>query len=203
MLMVPEKKRSKPVEINILRLDHRLAGDTPAARRIKLINAYLGARENALAEVRLRGSPMATLIERGSAKGEELAAAQEIELAFTAISGAMMFKPQSLERTDRGVRRDWSSRTADAVKQYQHWANHWSARRKACLDYTLECVIALVIDQRPVRAIGADLGFGHAKIERAVICGLRDYAARAGWVDGKIAAQWMDAAEETFARGVA
>lgn len=173
------------------------------AKRIKQINAFLGSNENALAIAKLRGSPMALLIEKASAKGEELMAAQEIELAFMAISGALMFKPLSMERTSRGQYPDWPQRTCQAVAQYQKWANHWSARRKANMDYTMECIIAAVIDQRPIRSIAADLGFHHARIEKAVIGGLRDYAARAGWVDGKVAREWMDAAERTFNRRMA
>lgn len=193
------KGKQKAVVISHLRLDHELAeADSPERKRIKTINAYLGANENALAQVKLRGSPMALLIERASAKGEELMAAQEIELAYFALTGALMFKPLSLERTSPARRPDWNPRTTKAVEQYQAWANHWSARRKAHLDYTLECVISAVIDQRPIRQIADDLGFHHARIEKAVIGGLRDYAARAGWVDGKLAAAWQDAAERTF-----
>lgn len=177
--------------------------DAAQTKRIKEINAYLGAHENALAQTRLRGSPMTLLIEKASAKGEELMAAQEIELAYMALAGALMFKPISMEKTSPGAKRDWSPRTTGVVQQYQAWANHWSQRRKAHLDYTLECVIAAVIDQRPIRVIGEDLGFHHTKIERAVLGGLRDYAARAGWVDGKIAKAWMEAAEQTFNRRVA
>lgn len=199
-------KQNKPVAIAHMRLDHAIAvadRDVPRIKHIKEINAYLGSAEYALTAKRLAGSPMYFLIEKGSAKGEELMAAQEIELAFMALAGGLMFKPLSLEKTSPGVRQDWSAKTANAVSQYQSWANHWSNRRKSHLDHTLECVIAAVIDQRPIRAIGEDLGFHHRKIERAVLGGLRDYAARAGWVDGKIARQWMDTAEQTFNRGVA
>lgn len=195
------KQKPKPVVIAHLRLDHDLAGEnSPERRRIKIINAYLGDRENALAELKLRGSPMALLIEKASAKGEELMAAQEIETAWFAISGALMFKPLNMERVGGGRRPDWSPKTCQAVEQYQIWANHWSIRKKSHLDHTLECVIAAVIDQRPIRAIAEDLGFGHSKIERAVLAGLRDYAARAGWVDNALARKWIAEAEITFKR---
>jgi hypothetical protein len=196
------KAKPKPVAINHLRLDHKLAGNSPQAKRIKEINAYLGSHEYALSHARLAGSPMALLIEKASAKGEELMAAQEIETAFMAISGALMFKPLSMERTSPGARRDWSDRTAQAVEQYQSWANHWSARRKTHLDYTLEVVIAAVIDQRPIRTIAGDLGFDFRRIEKAILGGLRDYAARAGWVDGKIAKDWKEQAMKVFDRRV-
>lgn len=183
--------------------DEQSADNNAERKRIKAINAYLGSSENALAIAKLRGSPMALLIERASAKGEELMAAQEIELAYFAISGALMIRPLNMERVGRGRFPDWSARTSQAVQQYQSWANYWSIRKKAHLDHTLECVIAAVIDQRPIRVIAEDLGFQHKRIERAVLGGLRDYAARAGWVDGKIAQRWMEAAEQTFRRGVA
>lgn len=169
-------------------------------KRIKAINAFLGSRENALAELKLKGSPMALLIEKASAKGEELQAAQDIEQAWFALAGALMFKPLTMEKTSPSRKPDWSPRICQSVEQYQAWANHWSVRRKTHLDHTLECVISAVIDQRPIRTIAGDLGFDFRKIERAVLGGLRDYAARAGWVDGKLARAWMDAAELTFAR---
>jgi hypothetical protein len=202
-LKVGKETKPKPIVIQHMRLDHKLAGQSPEARRIKEINAYLGSHEYALSHARLQGSPMALLIERGSAKGEEFTAAQEIETAYFALTGALMFKPMSMERTSPGRHPDWSPRVTDAVQQYQAWANHWSARRKTHLDYTLECVISAVIDQRPIRTIAADLGFDFRKIERAVLGGLRDYAARAGWVDGKIAREWMEAAKMTFQRRAA
>jgi hypothetical protein len=177
----------------------RLIIDDEERKRIIEINRYLGDRPNALAEAKLAGSPMTMLIEKGSAKGEELMAAQEIEEAFMAISGAMMFKPQTLEKIDKGRAPDWSIRTARMVERYQAFANHWSVRKKRDLDYTLQCVIELVVDKRPVRQIAEDLGFHHTKIERAVLAGLRDYAVRAGWVDGKLAGQWTAEAEATFA----
>jgi hypothetical protein len=173
--------------------------ETDRLQRIKTINAALGSGDNALTSIRLRGSPMALLIDKGSAKAEEMMAAQEIETAFFAISGALMFKPISMEKVDRSHQaHNWSGKTSLAVRNYQAWANHWSDRKKQFLDHTMECVIAAVIDQRPVRVIAQDLGFGHAKIANAVINGLRDYAARAGWVDGRTAGQWMAAAEMTF-----
>jgi hypothetical protein len=174
--------------------------DSDQQRRIKAINAYLGCGENTLAVAKLRGSPMALLIEKASAKGEELMAAQEIERAWFALTGALMLRPLSMERVAGGRRPDWNAATAHAVKQYQAWAKHWSIRRKSHLDHTMECVIAAVIDQRPIRIIAEDLGFQHKRIERAVLGGLRDYAARAGWVDKKIAQNWINAAEQTFNR---
>lgn len=131
--------------------------------------------------------------------GHELQAAQEIETAFFAISGGLMFKPLLLERIDRARAPDLSPQVAMKVKRYQAWACHWSMLAKQC-DPTLEIVISAVIDQRGLREIAADLGFGHERIRNAVVRGLRDYAARAGWVGPREAAMWKVKAAHSFRR---
>jgi len=196
-----KKAREDGSEVREAYHDLELAEANYEIRRIKEINRYLGERDNAHTIVKLRSTPLAILIEKGSAKGEELMAAQDIETAFFAISGGLMYRSPQLEKIDKGHGQHWPASTEKAVKRYQAWANHWSKRRKTANDYTLECVIGAVIDQRPLRVIGEDLGYGRVRITRAVLSGLRDYAARAGWVEGKVAAIWIEAAEQTFEPG--
>lgn len=129
----------------------------------------------------------------------ELEASQEIEAAFMAIAGTLMFKPLNLEKIDKGHSGDWPAALALKVKRYQNWAAHWSMMAKRC-DPTMQVVIAAVVDQRPLRDIAADLGFAHKKIRKAVVRGLRDYAARAGWVSGGCQAKWKASAALTFDR---
>jgi hypothetical protein len=58
-----------------------------------------------------------------------------------------------------------------------------------------------VIDERAFHLIEADVGIRHGVAAKAVIAGLRDYAARAGWADARTAEAWTDAAEAVFALG--
>jgi len=129
----------------------------------------------------------------------ELEASQEIEAAFFAISGGMMFKPMNYERTDPGKPSDWPEALALKVRRYQAWACHWSMMAKR-FDPTLQIVIAAVIDQRPFRETASDLGFGHERIRNATVRGLRDYAARAGWAHGRDGDRWRLNAGMTFRR---
>lgn len=216
----------KPVVIEYLRLANELAEPGSAeAKRIKDINRVLaeGARRSieqmrrgnrtgeraatdeagtpvtatTLTAFRLRGSPLATLI-NGNARrkaadragGDELQAAMEIETAFMAIAGGSMFKPLNLERVDRSYSEDWPERTAIAVRRYQAFANHWSKMRKQSADRTLEVVVAAIIDQRPFSGIENDIGLRHGTAQLILVRGLRDYAARAGWVDRKTGDRW-------------
>jgi hypothetical protein len=214
------REKPKPVQIAHLRLDHAIAvadGDSPLVRRIKEMNAFLESQQYISDQpgskgqsadatkatiAKRRASPIVALVEAGKLGAEELSAARDIETAFMALSGALMFKPLSFVQHSKGKPPEWNGKTSKAVEQYRKWADRWTIRRKSHLDHTLECIIAAVIDQRPIRVIAQDLGFDFRRIERAVIAGLRDYAARAGWVDGKIAQAWMDAAEQVFSRRV-
>jgi hypothetical protein len=103
----------------------------------------------------------------------------------------------SLELKSSGKKGEWSKVTADAVENYIAWANFWSAR-KTCGDHTSEIVVRAVVHGHAFRVIERDVGIGTGR--GAVICvrGLRDYAARSGWVARGIAAKWMDDALTSF-----
>jgi hypothetical protein len=151
--------------------------------------------------IKFRQPPVAYLIDKRRIGSAEQQAASAIELAFYTLSSSLMVKGISYDRVDssRGHDLPWSVRVADTVKTYQKWANVWSDRNKQYCDPTLEIVIAAVIDERHIRGIAQDLCFRPAKIERAIICGLRDYAVRAEIVDGRQAQAWTQEAEREFA----
>jgi hypothetical protein len=148
--------------------------------------------------LKLLPAPLARLLDKGRIGTEEVRAADDITIAFQAQAGALLIKPPSLERRDASHHGREPVFVIDAVTRYKHWAHHWSARARRG-DRTLEIVIAAVIDERAFHGIEADLGIRHGVAARAVIAGLRDYAARAGWTDRPTATAWLDAAETTFA----
>lgn len=210
---LPRTKKPRTIPIEVLRLDFELAlADpviddvtgkrtlNPIAKRIREINAALGdamhypakdapeAGGTKLTTIRVEQNPIATLLAKRKIGGEEFMAAQDIELAIMAIAGASMFKPLTMEKSDRShMAADWPRKTCDAVARYRTFANHWSARKKQSGDPMLSIVYSAVVDQWTMRTIGSDLGYHHSKIERAVICGLRDYAGRAGWLERRVA----------------
>lgn len=142
-----------------------------------------------------RQPPIATLIEKNKIGGEEVRAVEEIEKAFFAISGGLMIKPLEMERVDRSHGGNEPSGTMDAVRRYQSWARHWSSIAKLRRNKTLQVIIAAVIDERPFSAIENDLHMRNGEASKMVARGLRHYAARAGWVDGRLAQLWITTAE--------
>lgn len=187
-----------------MRLDNKLNGSEAKvlcslSERATIIQFNEAAK--LVQATRLSGPPVARLVESKRIGAEELQAAQEIEMAFMAISGGLFMKPQNMEKVDGGRGNpDWPHKLAVIVGQYQDWANFWSDRRKQHLDHTLEITIAAVIDERHVRPIAEDLGFSEKKVKDAIVGGLRDYAARTNTVTGSIAEKWQAAALLTFRR---
>jgi hypothetical protein len=148
--------------------------------------------------LKLSPPPLTRLLDRGRIGTEEVRAADEIAMAFNAQAGSLRIKPPSLERRDATCQGHEPVFVIDAVARYKRWAAHWSARAARRGDRTLEIVIAAVIDERAFHTIEADLAIRHGVAARAVIAGLRDYAARAGWTDRRTAEAWFAAAEVAF-----
>jgi hypothetical protein len=141
--------------------------------------------------------PLTRLLEKKRIGAEELRAADDITIAFYAQAGALMLKPPSLEKRDATYNGREPVFVIDAIRRYKRWSQHWSERAR-CGDRTLEIVIAAVIDERALHIIERDVGIRHGVAAKAVIAALRDYAARAGWMDRRTADSWIAAAEATF-----
>lgn len=156
-------------------------------------------RGTGLTRLKLSPNPIARLADQKKIGPEELQAVEEINEAFSALASRLMVRGMALERVDRsGVDDRHAGAAARAVANYTAWANFWSVRAKAHCDPTLQIVVAVAVDQWSVRMTAAELGLHHSKVEAGVISGLRDYAARAGFVNGRIAERWMLAAEGLF-----
>lgn len=181
-----------PDPITVLVLSHEL-GDREERARIRDINKIAID----LACIRLKGGPLASLIDRKKIGPAEVMAAQDIDKAFTAITIGIGFKPISLERKDRGGDTNWPAATIDAVRRFQGWSTFWSERKKRG-DKSLPVCIAAVIDERSLSAIEDDEGIRNGSAGKIVARMLRDYSARAGWVTGHLALQWKAEAEMSF-----
>ncbi len=113
---------------------------------------------------------------------EELQAVHDITTAFHSLTGALWLRPLMMERQDRGPGGNEPAAIVDAQRRYRVWADHWSRQRKRG-DHTLRIVIAVVIDEWPLRIVEEDIiGLRHGAAKAALIGGLRDYAERAGWL---------------------
>jgi hypothetical protein len=147
--------------------------------------------------LKMKAAPLARLIADHKIGPVETRAADEISMAFFALSGGLMFRPQSWERRDPSYDTPLPQMVEQAISNYKTFANHWSMKAKQG-DRTLEVVIACLIDERAFSAIEADLGIRHGLAAKALARGLRDYAARVGWVERKTEAIWKAEAGMTF-----
>lgn len=181
-----------PEPITVLTLSHTL-GNREERERIRDINKVAVD----LACIRLKGGPLASLIDRRKIGPAEVMAAQDIDKAFSAITIGIGFKPISLERKDRGGDTNWPAATIDAVRRFQGWSDFWSERKKRG-DKSLPICIAAVIDERSLSGIEDDEGIRNGSAGKIVARMLRDYSARAGWVTGHLALQWTTEALMSF-----
>lgn len=187
-----KKQRESAVSITVLTLSHAL-GNREERKRIREINKTAVD----LACLRLKGGPLASLIDRKKIGPAEVMAAQDIDKAFAAITIGIGFKPISLERNDRGGDTNWPAATIDAVRRFQSWSTFWSERKKRG-DKSLPICIAAVIDERSLTGIEDDEGIRNGSAGKIVARMLRDYSARAGWVTGHLASQWTTEALMSF-----
>lgn len=139
-----------------------------------------------------RTEPVVRLLMVGKIGAIECAAANEIQAVWETLERAL--GPRGglcLDRIDGGRRAAAWPLVADrAVHRYETWATHWWRRRDLRLDPTLDVVIAAVVDTRPISRIALELNRRRDAIERALVFGLRDYAARARIVGGEISVTW-------------
>lgn len=142
---------------------------------------------------KLRGSPLAWLAARGGIRGEEVRAVDDIALAL--LEGPPVIPSRAGRSPDR-VHCD-APGNIEARARYHAFARYWSHRAKLG-DPTLAIVIAIVVDHQPFEAVEQETGVPPGRAAVAVVAGLRDYAARAGWVDDRLAQQWITEAAAVF-----
>lgn len=148
--------------------------------------------------IKLSASPIRRLLERGRIGAEELRAAEEIVLAFQSMTSALWVRPQTLERRDRSYHGNYEpAAVVDAMARYKAFAAHWSTQaRHGCP--LLAILIEAIVDERGLREIEADRRLRNGRASQIVVGGLRDYAARSGWVTGGIATSWFEQAAGLF-----
>jgi len=146
--------------------------------------------------------PLRTLLEARKIGAVELQAADQIVLAAISVATGGILRAVSLEHASHGRQNDspWPAHVALAVRNYQKWQNHWSAEWKRNRCPMLEVIWSAVIDERPVSVIAEDIGYGRKRTARAIIAGLRHYAAWCDLVTGIQRQAWIAAAQHVFDR---
>jgi len=146
--------------------------------------------------------PLATLVEGKKIGALELQAANEIELADLSVDLRGRLAAIDLQRVDHGRQGDnpWPLEVALAVRNYQKWQNHWSREHKLTGNPMLEIIWCAVIDERPISVISQEVGYGRHLTGRAIVCGLRHYAAYVGMITGTQARLWLGTAQHVFDR---
>ena len=119
----------------------------------------------------------------------ELAAAEEIERAVTAISAGLALKAPDLERVERGRGHREPASLVDTVARYMRWARHW-AQRATSGDQTFRVVRGAVIEQQSFHSLDRAIGVREGTSAKATVWGLRSYCAMAGWLDRSTQRAW-------------
>jgi len=148
--------------------------------------------------------PLATLVAKKAIGATELQAADQIALAVKSV--AMGGHPQSvdLNKMPRGRHdADWPAHVAEVVRNYQKWQNHWSDEWKRTRNPMADVIRDTVIYEQPMSVTAAKIRYGRKRTERAIICGLRHYAAWANLVVGIQRQAWIAAAQQVFDRRLA
>jgi hypothetical protein len=147
--------------------------------------------------------PLRTLLDARKIGPDELAAAEQIAQAAFSVATGGILRAVQLERIHgRPDERDWPHALAVAVRNYQAWQRHWTAEWARTRNPMLEVVWSAVVDEQPIVGIANDIGYGHRRTTRAVICGIRHYAAFANMVTGIQRQAWLEAAQHVFDRTV-
>ena len=163
--------------------------------RVEARKSPHGGTPETTIKLRLRGGPPVERLRAARRIGPlELAAAEEIERAVTAISAGLDLKTVNLERIDRGSGRREPAALVDAVARYMRWARLW-AQRATSGDQTFRVVRSAVIEQQSFASLDRDIGVREGTAAKATVWGLRSYCAMAGWLDRKTAKAWEEEAE--------
>lgn len=198
------------------------SGADPAGRMMRAVrkaetsefDRKRGAIKDAVQDVgtgqtilKMRARPIPKLVDEGKLGPEELQAAEDILTAFTALSSGLCARGINYDRVDNGRHTNsaWPTRVARAVTRYQEFARIWTQRNNEYGDPTLAILIGAIVDQHWLRTLALDhcrgqrMEWAIKRTERAIIGGLRDYAARAGFVSGQQADKWQAEAQSVFA----
>jgi len=147
--------------------------------------------------------PLRTLLEAKKIGAVELQTAEQIaQAAFSVATGGILRAVQLEHIHGRPDERDWPHTLAVAVRNYQDWQRYWTAEWARTRNPMLEVVWSAVVDEQPIAGIAADIGYGHRRTTRAIICGIRHYAAFANMVTGIQRQTWLNAAQHVFDRAV-
>lgn len=124
---------------------------------------------------KLKQGTMARLIANNRVGGEEVMAAQEIEMVWCALTSRLFAKAGHYgERLDPSSDNDWSPSLISAHRRYIEWANSLEGQ-------TLSIVIDVLIDGRSARDIDRERRWRSDTACKIVIEALEDYAKMAGW----------------------
>jgi hypothetical protein len=146
--------------------------------------------------------PLATLAAKNAIGATEVQAAKQIALAAFSVHSGGILRAVDLQKTTRGRQNDnpWPAHVAVAVRNYQDWQRHWTNEHHHTGNPMLQVIWSAVVDERPISVIAQEIGYGRHKTARAIVCGLRHYAAWAKMVTGTQAIRWIGEAQHVFDR---
>ena len=150
--------------------------------------------------IRLTRSPMDKLLSAKEIGGLEQRAADEIIKVVHYLQLGLGFGQPKMERSDKSYSSGDPPWFIDAYARYKAYGDHWSKFYKLG-DPTWPIVYGAVYDERPLHILDSEHRLKHGSAKKTLIAGLKDYAARAGWVKRiEVAQRWKDDAASIWRR---
>jgi hypothetical protein len=149
--------------------------------------------------MKFREPKISRLVTNGKIGQVELQACDEIERVWQHLCAGLWLRGMRLgERVDRGISHDPPWFIEAYHDRYLPWAKAWTQRRVTHRDRTQEVVYDYLFSDACGKSIDADRNWPTGTAVRVFVGGLRDYAARAGWVDRGTGFKWTTAAQGIF-----
>jgi hypothetical protein len=139
---------------------------------------------------KLKRTTMQRLVEKNRLTGYEVAAAQEIERVFVNMWRHLFPRTgRYSERTDK-VHSDWSDNLVSAYHaRYAPWYDRMMGRGNRD---AYDIMIEILVYGTGGKAIDKIREWGNGTSVHILVCGLRDYALSAGWVDSRTERDWEE-----------
>jgi hypothetical protein len=180
--------RARAVSVNRALEARAIASQVEINQEMGLKNpnvTALDAGANPLTLARRRRPPLETMRAGKHIGPEEFRAAEAIATVWFVLTSGLWIKPLNMEKRDKGYGSYESQSAIDEERRYRAWATALAGKG------VLPVVIDAIVEEHPFTMIEQIHTLAPGNGMRTVKRGLRDYAARAGWVSHNVRNKWL------------